>query len=221
VEEDWADDKDTAARLIFQLRHLKHLGVALPIEVFHYPGELTNPEQRHTIESLGAIIREIKGVTQTPGAWKNWQLKGLSLVQSSFREILSLDSDNAPLSDPSHLFNAPIYTTNGRAAFWPDLSKDHPDNAIWRLIGEQCTFDDWTFESGQMVIDKSGNGGLNLATLYLASAMMDDKDFWFKMCGGDKDTFRWAWRALDLDFGRSPRWMSSVGIMNRGKYCGQ
>jgi len=173
------------------------------------------------MESLGATIIEIKGVTQTPGAWKNWQLKSFSLIQSSFREILSLDSDNAPLSSPSHLFSTPIYENNGRAAFWPDLNKDHPDNAIWRIIGEQCTFDDWSFESGQMVIDKSGNEGMNLAALYLASAMMDDKDFWFKMCGGDKDTFRWAWRALDLDFGRSPRWMSSVGIMDRGKYCGQ
>jgi alpha 1,2-mannosyltransferase len=72
-----------------------------------------------------------------------------------------------------------------------------------------------------MVIDKSGDEGLNLAALYLASAMMDDKDFWFRMCGGDKDTFRWAWRALDLDFGRSPRWMSSVGIMYKGRFCGQ
>lgn len=191
------------------------------MEIFHYPGEFTNEDQRAEVESLGGTIREIKGVAKTRGAWKNWQIKGLALVQSSFQEVLSLDSDNAPLRDPSHLFHSPTYTDHGRAVFWPDLSKDHPDNAIWRLVGEQCTLDDWTFESGQMVIDKSGNRGLNLAALWLAAAMMDDRDFWFKMCGGDKDTFRWAWRMLDLDFGRSPRWHSSVGFVEKEGYCGQ
>lgn len=212
------------SRTIFQLRHLKLLGSTLPVEVFHYPGEMTNEDQRSEIESLGATIRQVEGIHKTEGAWKNWQLKGLSLVQSSFQEILSLDSDNAPLRDPSHLFDAPLYTQNGRrAVFWPDLSKDHPDNAIWRIIGDTCSLDDWTFETGQFIIDKAGNGGLNLAALWLVSGMLDDEErnFWFKMCGGDKDTFRWAFRALDLDFGRSPRWMSSVGFMDKGKYCGQ
>jgi alpha 1,2-mannosyltransferase len=182
---------------------------------------MTDTNQRSTIESLGATIHQIQGVTKSAGAWKNWQIKGLALVQSSFQELISLDSDNAPLSDISHLFDSTTYTLHGKAVFWPDLNKDHPSNAIWRLVGEQCTLDDWSFESGQMVIDKAGNGGLNLAALYLASGMLDDKDFWFKMCGGDKDTFRWAWRILDLDFGRSPRWMSSVGIVDKGRYCGQ
>ncbi|KAK8870047.1 hypothetical protein IAR55_000617 [Kwoniella newhampshirensis] len=43
------------------------------------------------------------------------------------------------------------------------------------------------------------------------------------MCGGDKDTFRWAFRALGLEFGVSPRWMSALGIANgfdNGRFCG-
>jgi alpha 1,2-mannosyltransferase len=81
--------------------------------------------------------------------------------------------------------------------------------------------DDWSFETGQFVVDKSGNNGLNLAALWLASGMQKERDFWFRLCGGDKDTFRWAWEALGLDWGRSPRWMAAVGIMEGDDFCGQ
>lgn len=132
--------------------------------------------------------------------------------------------DNTPLRDPTHLFDAPLYADHGRAVFWPDLSKDHPHNAIWRLVGETCTLDSFTFESGQIVIDKAGNGGLNLAALLIAAEMQADRDFWFHMCGGDKDTFRWAFRILGIEFGESPRWMSALGFLNTyegGRFCGQ
>lgn len=74
------------------------------------------------------------------------------------------------------------------------------------------------------MVDKAGNEGMNLAALIIAAGMMRDRDFWFHMCGGDKDTFRWAWRMLDTEFGVSPRWMSTVGIRNEfqnGRFCGQ
>jgi alpha 1,2-mannosyltransferase len=153
--------------------------------------------------------------------FQNWQIKGLSLVQSSFREILYLDSDNTPLRTLEHLFASPLYKQYG-SVFWPDLSKDHPDNAIWRIIGESCTLDHWTFESAQMLVDKAGNQGLNLAALIIAGEMQNERDFWFHMCGGDKDTFRWGMRALGLDFGDSPRWMGEAGFIDGfGEFCGQ
>ncbi|WWC85151.1 uncharacterized protein L201_000008 [Kwoniella dendrophila CBS 6074] len=216
-------NQDTTLRTITAIKHLRRLKVTLPIEVFHYSDELTDGNQRNEIEALGATLREAKGLEKVEGVWKNWQIKGLALVQSSFREILYLDSDNVPLRSPVHLFDSPVYKDNGRAVFWPDLSKDHPDNAIWRIVGDECSLDLWTFESGQIIIDKSGNNGLNLVSLIIASGMMNERDFWFKMCGGDKDTFRWAFRILDNDFGISPRWMSALGIKNGyegDRFCG-
>ncbi|EIW68172.1 hypothetical protein TREMEDRAFT_44612 [Tremella mesenterica DSM 1558] len=216
-------NQDTTLRMITLLRHLNRLGVKLPVEVFHYPDELHEEEHREAIRELGATIREIQGVGKVDGVWKNWQIKGQAIIQSSFREVLYIDSDNIPLRDPSHLFSAPHYLNNGRAVFWPDLSRDHPDNAIWRLVGDTCNLREWTFESGQIVLDKGGNGGLNIAALYLAAGMMADRDFWFRMCGGDKDTFRWAWRMLDINLATSPRWMSALGFKNgfeNGRFCG-
>ncbi|KAG9033730.1 hypothetical protein FRB95_014417 [Tulasnella sp. JGI-2019a] len=220
-------NQDTTLRLITLLRHLQRLNNTLPIELFHFPGELTDGAQRKEVQELGATIRQISGVEKAAGAWKNFQIKGLAIVESSFREVLYLDSDNIPLRDPSHLFSSPIYLENDRrAVFWPDISKDHASNAIWRIIGDQCTLDHWTFESGQIVIDKAGNDGLNLAALWIASGMMDSgkdgRDFWFKMCGGDKDTFRWAFRSLGIEWGSPPRWMSALGGLSEvgGRFCG-
>jgi hypothetical protein len=42
-------------------------------------------------------------------------------------------------------------------------------------MGVPCSFDDFTFESGQILIDKMGNNGLNLAALWIASGMLDDR----------------------------------------------
>ena len=210
--------------MISVMKHLKRLKVKLPIEVFHYPGELGNQDERDEIESLGGTIRQVEGVERNSGEWKNWQIKALAVVQSSFQQVLSLDSDNTPLRDPSHLFDAPLYTQHGRAVFWPDLSKDHSHNAIWRLMGRTCSLWSWTFESGQFVIDKAGNGGMNYAALLIAAGMQAEREFWFHMCGGDKDTFRWAFEALGIEFAESPRWMSALGspnVYDNGRFCGQ
>lgn len=124
---------------------------------------------------------------KAPGQWKNFELKAEAILRSSFDEVLFLDSDNFPLSDVSALFDAPLYTDprGGRAVFWPDLNRDHPDNAIHRLLGIPC-HEAWQLDSGQVLIAKSGNDGLNLAALYLASHMQTEGGYWFS--GGDKDT---------------------------------
>lgn len=160
---------------------------------------------------------------KTKDAWKNFQIKAFAIIQSSFAEILYLDSDNLPLRNPSHLFTAKSYLNRGEAAFWPDLAKDHPSNAVWRLVGETCSLNEWAFESGQIVINKAGNNGLNLAALHLAAGMMDEdaRPFWFRLIDGDKDTFRWAFRILDLPYVAAPRWMSALGFLESdGTFCG-
>lgn len=45
------------------------------------------------------------------------------------------------------------------------------------------------FETGQILINKSGNDGLNLAALHVAMHMQLEHEFYFSLSGGDKDTF--------------------------------
>lgn len=153
-----AGNSDTTQRLLTLLRILRrHHHADLPFQVWTFPGELApgSAEYRELTQELGATVHEAQGLEKDQGAWKNFQIKGLAITSSSFQEVVYLDSDNIPLRDPSHLFESPTYREHGtRAAFWPDLSKDHVDNAIWRIIGDECDLDNWTFESGQIVIDK-------------------------------------------------------------------
>lgn len=63
-------EQDTTLRTITAIKHLRRLGVKLPIEVFHYSDELHDKQQRKEIESLGARLREAKGLEKVAGVWK-------------------------------------------------------------------------------------------------------------------------------------------------------
>ncbi|CAE6505455.1 unnamed protein product [Rhizoctonia solani] len=208
-------NKDTVQRILVSLRILRQeYKCKLGVEVFSFPGEISNQDDVRALADLGATVQEVEG------AWKNFQIKAAAIAKSSFGEVLYLDSDNIPLSDPSILFNEPLYRNGPRAVFWPDFNKDHPQNAIWRVLGVVCNYDRWELESGQILIDKRGNGGLNLAALYIAIHMAHEQSFYYMLSGGDKDTFRYAFWALGLDYTPAPRWLSSLGGENRGRFCG-
>jgi alpha 1,2-mannosyltransferase len=84
---------------------------------------------------------------------KSFHIKGSAFTSSSFTEILYLDSDSIPTRSPEFLFDSKEFKEFG-AVFWGDFWKDTKENAIWRVIGIQCR-DEWTMESGQVLIDKS------------------------------------------------------------------
>lgn len=178
-----AGNSDTTQRLLTLLRILrKHYHSTLPFQVWTFPDELSrhSAEYKELTEELGATVHEATGIAKDPGAWKNFQIKGLAITSSSFRELVYLDSDNIPLRDPTRLFDSARYLDRGaKAAFWPDLSKDHVDNAIWRIIGDDCNLDDWTFESGQIVIDK-----VSVSDPFLVSPADSHlgREFWPKPC---------------------------------------
>jgi hypothetical protein len=49
--------------------------------------------------------------------------------------------------------------------------------------------DEKLISTGQIVFNKAGNNGLNLAVLHLANHMMDNEDMYGFLSYGDKDTF--------------------------------
>lgn len=49
-----------------------------------------------------------------------FQIKAAAVINSSFKEILYLDSDNVPVQDPTFLFETEEYKNTG-ALFWPDF----------------------------------------------------------------------------------------------------
>ncbi|KAH8886152.1 hypothetical protein GQ53DRAFT_658557 [Thozetella sp. PMI_491] len=217
-----AGNHRTVERAVICIKEMQKLGWRGGIEVWHFDGELQDEKDLKMLKDLGVEIHVVS-TKKKPDQWKNFELKAEAILRSSFDEVLYLDSDNFPLSDITTLFDAPLFTDprGGQAVFWPDLNRDHPDNAIHRVLGIPC-HDAWELDSGQILIAKSGNDGLNLAALYLAEHMQTEAGYWFS--GGDKDTFRYAFLVLGIPYTPAPRWLALLGnnIRKGGEdlFCG-
>lgn len=174
------------------LRLLRSYGSTLPAEIFHFSTETPANEHLDTLKSLHAVVRTVDGVdkAESQSRTKSFHIKGAALVQSSFDELLYLDSDSLPTENVESLFETKGFKELG-AMFWSDYWKDSPENAIWRILGVQCR-DEWTMESGQILIDKRRH----LDALLLVEHMLQDWPFWFKISDGDKDLFREFPRSL-------------------------
>lgn len=64
---------------------------------------------------------------------------------------------------------------------------------------------------GQVVFDKRGNNGLNLAVLHLANHMITNPDMYGMLGYGDKDLFRYSFYALSLPYQQAPKIFATTG----------
>jgi hypothetical protein len=184
-------------------RVLRHLGVRLPVQLWHLDGEVDGAEgllRECGVECVDADAMR----TQQPFRfldghwWRGWQLKAYALYHAPFREVLLLDADCYPVRDPTDLFEAPEYSRRG-AVFWPDI-----ENSLCLLTPEQAAvfgvppFEDMPAESGQILLDRRRCWAETaLAAHYNAQA-----DFTYSVVWGDKDTFPLAWKRLGRPYGR-------------------
>lgn len=203
----------TIARLGILLKMLREtLKSKLPVEIYHFPDEMQDAQVRDELMAHGDV--KLVALGAKTGGGKNWHIKNAAFIQSAFTEFVYMDSDNIPLMDPAEHFDSLEYQ-QGRSVFWPDLYKDHPDNAIWRILGHPCSDTHWPAEAGQVVFDKRGNNGLNLAVLHLSNHMMINPDMYGFLGYGDKDTFRYSFYALGLPYQQAPRMFASTGGFQR------
>lgn len=176
------------------IRMLRKLGCHLPIEVWCYSYE-GDAAWRGLVGPFGVAVREIaRAPSTTSSRLAGWQLKPLAILESGFREVLLLDADNVPVQDPTFLFACPEYKSTG-AVFWPDRGRTAKGTDQWRVFGIPYR-DEPEQESGQVLVDKSACWqALNLCAWYNKRA-----GFFYRYTGGDKDTFRVAWRRTGTRF---------------------
>jgi hypothetical protein len=130
---------------------------------------------------------------------RNYQLKVEAIMASSFESVLWLDSDNIAALDPTLLFDSPAYKSTG-ALFWPDYWKTAVDNPIWTIAGTSYRYEP-EFEAGQMLISKPlAWCALSLALHFVHKQVYQDRFLW-----GDKDAFRYAWKATGTPY-HAVRW---------------
>lgn len=73
-------------------------------------------------------------------------------------QIIFLDSDNVALTDPSALFEGGEYVDKG-AVLWPDYWASSAAPDLQRIL-PRVALPTTTFESGQMVLNKSRCGSI-------------------------------------------------------------
>lgn len=112
-----------------------------------------------------------------------WPLKPYAIAHSRFREVIFIDADAIPLTDPAAIFDFDLYRESG-LLFWPDVIDLREGNPIWPNLGlepRNCI----GFDSSVIAVDKArGWDVLDIAILL--------NEHWresYKYLHGDKDTF--------------------------------
>ncbi|PBP22022.1 ADP-heptose:LPS heptosyltransferase-like protein [Diplocarpon rosae] len=218
-----AGNEQTVKRVRVLIRALKRLRAQLPIEIHYWNDELT-PRMQQDLEALwprNIFFNDLAATTNIAQTGYNYftinyQFKTAAVLNSRFAEVLLLDSDNIPIVDPATLFASSTYTTYG-TVFWPDIARTRPSNPAWAITNTVCRKDEYEQESGQLLVDKRRY----FYHLQLAAWLNNvHGDYYARFLLGDKDMFRFAWHALRTPYGRPQRWLTSVGTLNDGYYCG-
>ena len=217
-----AGNQQSMKRVRVILRALDKLGSQMPIEIHYWDDEMTEEDQKSILSlwpkmyfnDLSSPTNILK--TNHDGLYINYQLKTAAVMNSRFAEPLLLDSDNIPIVDPESLYESSTYKEYG-TLFWPDIARTRPNNPMWAITNTECRMDEYEQESGQLIVDKRRF----FYHLQLAAWFNNDQaDYYNQFLLGDKDMFRFTWHALKTKYGFPPKWLTSVGTVSDGFYCG-
>ncbi|KAI3661653.1 hypothetical protein MP638_002905 [Amoeboaphelidium occidentale] len=209
---------------ILLLRLLESYNCILPIEVWYVEGDL-DQKQLEQIARRGAVPKDLITEIRNNGQFsdfdmrlskhqRNYQLKSMVLLLSSFQEVLYLDSDNLPARDPSYLFETTLYQDSG-AVFWFDIWKTPPDNPIYKVTNLRFE-NEYEQESGQILLnkEKAWKG------LLMAWYFQGRHDFYFSFMLGDKDTFRFGFKLSKTPYKNIGHIPGLIGYYEGDKFCG-
>ena len=179
---------------------LRDGGCELPIQLWYLgPGEI-DEDMQALVKLLNVECVDALELRKTVPAriLKGWELKAYAILNSSFKELLLLDADNVPVSNPEYLFETEQYKTTS-AIFWPDLGRLAKDRTIWNLCGVPYR-NEPEFESGQIVVNKEQCW----KALKLAMWYNEHSDFYYVHIHGDKETFHLAFRKMETPYAMIP-----------------
>lgn len=203
------------------LSMLKEYGCKLPVEVHYLDGELNKADIGNltssgvvTVRNLGDAGNLFPVHKKAGKGGKSFHIKTAAMINSAFREILYLDSDSMPVRNPEYLFDSKDYLRTG-TMFFPDFWKTHFTNPIW-TITDTPIVDEWENESGQILLDKEKRWDV----LLLANHFNRDGDFYFQLINGDKDTLRFASKALRKEYYMVPTFLTCGGLIWQDRFCG-
>ncbi len=186
---------------------LRKSGCTLPIEVW-YSGMELNDEAIERLKELNVACRNCKDYSELNIT--GYMMKPFAILNSGFREVLLLDADNNCVTDPTFLFNSAEYRENN-AVFWPDFGTTDRESPIWKITGTD-DYESIEQESGQILINKE----VCWKELNLCGHFSLQREDYYKMLWGDKDTFRFSWMAMGTPFYMIPTPVGLCGFNRPG-----
>ena len=184
------------------IRILRRLGCHLPIQLWHLGPTEVDAQMRGLLAPFGVECVDALAVQKVFPARRlhGWAIKPFALLHSRFRQVLFLDADNLPVTNPEFLLDDERFLTRG-AIFWPDYNRcgREKSRTIWRSCGLRPP-DEREFETGQMAVDKAKCW----RALCLALWFNEQADLYYRYLHGDKETFHLAFRKLRQSYALVP-----------------
>lgn len=197
------------AILSISLRMLRKTQCTLPVEIF------LNSRSPYTDEFCGKVfphlgtscryLSDISEQAETDIHISTYQYKVFAILFSSFEDVLFLDSDAWPISNPEPLFHSLPFTDTGMI-LWPDFwfaSESPYFFEIAKITDPPPLNARPATESGEILYSKPKHAlSIMLATYY--NYYGPDYYYLLQSQGGpgqgDKETFPWAAAALNEEF---------------------
>jgi alpha 1,2-mannosyltransferase len=214
--------------LLVSLRLLRRTGCTLPVEVFIADfGDYEPALCEKVLPSLNAkcvmFADDFLDVPLPSGKpeLEAYQLKPFVLMLSSFNQVLFLDADNFPITDPEPLFDSEPFLETGLIT-WPDFWCASQSPLFYQITGtaEPPIRDRPGSESGQIMYDKTRHvEDLLLACYYSYYG----PGLWYPLLSqgfpgeGDKETYLAAAVALNKTFYQArqlPAMLSDEGAID-------
>ncbi|KEF61207.1 uncharacterized protein A1O9_02772 [Exophiala aquamarina CBS 119918] len=187
---------------LVSIRMLRSTGSQLPVEVFLASQDEWDPEICDTIfPSINARCLVLEDIFNPLKRKANlgidkYQYKVMSIVFSSFEEVLFLDSDCFPIFDPNIYFESEPFLSTGMIR-WPDFWFPSESPRFFEIAGipEPAPWENTATESGELFYSKKKHTNSLLLAIYYN---FYGPDFYYPLQSqgapgeGDKETFLWS-----------------------------
>jgi len=150
-------DLENMSVLLVSLRMLRRTGCTLPVEVFLDDwSQYSRSTCDIVLSSLNARCIILSNILNNTAKPDHYQYKSLSILFSSFQNVLYLDTDVFPTYDPTILFTTPPFTTHGLIT-WPDLFGPVVSEHFYHIAGMpvEPMSSRLSTDSGQIMLNKA------------------------------------------------------------------
>lgn len=149
---------------------IRETGSSLPVEVWMKDKTEEKKGWCKELAKEGMVCRRLSDYIDVKFLKNGYQFKILTMLFSSFEQILFLDADNVPVRNPDKVFESKSFVDTG-AVLWPDYWKHTGMPILPYVVGlteqESEKFrPEQTVESGQIVWDKKRHWKVEIGTYY-------------------------------------------------------